>query len=99
MPITASNSATRTPSNAGNHRVESNLRIQILKTFLAETRAKDRRYRYFNFAFACVLYNGWRLVDILVQLELDGEVADEPSITANSFPTLAKKSYGLDLPD
>ncbi|SIR83973.1 putative transposase [Natronorubrum thiooxidans] len=70
-----------------------------LKTFLAETKSKDHRYRYFNFAFACVLYNCWRLVDILVQLDLDGEVGHEPSVSANSFLTLAKKSYGLDPPD
>lgn len=70
-----------------------------LKTFLAETQSPDHRFRYFNFAFACVLYNCWRLVDILVQLELDGEVGDKPAITANSFLTFAKKSYGLDPPD
>ncbi|AXR77226.1 transposase [Natrarchaeobaculum sulfurireducens] len=70
-----------------------------LKTFLAETQSPDHRFRYFNFAFACVLYNCWRLVDILVQLEMDGEVSDEPSITANSFLTFAKNSYGLDPPD
>jgi putative transposase len=70
-----------------------------LKTFLTETQSPDHRFRYFNFAFACVLYNCWRLVDILVQLELDGEVGDEPAITANSFLTFAKKNYGLDPPD
>ncbi|ARS90696.1 hypothetical protein B1756_13795 [Natrarchaeobaculum aegyptiacum] len=47
-----------------------------LKTFLAETQSHDHRFRYVNFAFACVLYNCWRLVDILVQLELDGEVGN-----------------------
>lgn len=70
-----------------------------LKTFLAETQSPDHRFRYFNFAFACVLYNCWRLVDILVQLELEREVGDEPAITANSFLTFAKKNYGLDPPD
>jgi len=40
-----------------------------------------------------------RIVDIFVQLEMDGEVGDEPAITANSFLTFAKKSYGLDPPD
>jgi len=34
-----------------------------LKKFLAATKSPDHRYRYFNFAFACVLYNCWRLVD------------------------------------
>jgi len=52
------------------------------KTFLAETQSPDHRFRYFNFVFACVPYNCWRLVDILVQLELYGEVSDEPAITA-----------------
>mgnify|MGYP006304426365 CR=1 FL=1 len=68
------------------------------KAFLAETQSPDHRFRYFNFVFACVLYNCWRLVDILVQLELYGGVSDEPAITANSFLTFAKKSYGLDPP-
>ena len=70
-----------------------------LKTFLAETQSPDQRFRYFNFAFACVLYNCWRLVDILVQLELDGVVGEKPTITANSFLTFAKQNYGLDPPD
>lgn len=70
-----------------------------LKTFFAETQSPDHRFRYFNFAFACVLYNCWRLVDILVQLELNGEVEDGPSVSSNSFLTFAKKSYGLDPPD
>jgi len=70
-----------------------------LKTFLAETQSPDHRFRYFNFAFACVLYNCWRLVDILVQLELHGEVGDQPAVSSNSFLTFAKKNYGLDPPD
>jgi len=70
-----------------------------LKTFLAETQSPDHRFRYFNFAFACVLYNCWRLVDILVQLELYGEIGDQPAVSSNSFLTFAKKSYGLDPPD
>lgn len=70
-----------------------------LKTFLAETQSPDHRFRYFNFAFACVLYNCWRLVDILVQLKLHGEVGDQPAVSSNSFLTFAKKSYGLDPPD
>lgn len=70
-----------------------------LKTFLAETQSPDHRFRYFNFAFACVLYNCWRLVDILVQLELYGEIDDQLAVSSNSFLTFAKKSYGLDPPD
>ncbi|CQH61804.1 ISH7-type transposase HhuIRS4 [Halobacterium hubeiense] len=70
-----------------------------VKKFLAETKTPDHRFRYFNFAFACVLYNCWRLVDVLVQLELNGEVKDGPSVSSNSFLTFAKKNYGLDPPD
>lgn len=70
-----------------------------LKTFLTETQSPDHRFRYFNFVFACVLYNCWRLVDVLVQLKMNGEVGDKPAVTANSFLTFAKKSYGLDPPD
>lgn len=46
-----------------------------------------------------MLYNCWRIVNILVQLGLDGEVGDGPAISANSFLTFAEKSYGLDPPD
>lgn len=70
-----------------------------VKTFLGETQSPDHRYRYFNFAFACVLYNCWRLVDILVQLEMDGEVGEKPSVTSASFLTLAKEYFGLDPPN
>jgi putative transposase len=70
-----------------------------VKMFLGETQSPDHRYRYFNFAFACVLYNCWRLVDILVQLEMDEEVGGKPAVTSASFLTLAKQYFGLDPPD
>jgi len=37
--------------------------------------------------------------NILVQLELHGEVGDQPAVSSNSFLTFAKKNYGLDPPD
>ena len=46
--------------------LEHRERLQEAKAFLAETQSPDNRLRYFNFAFACMLYNCWRLVDILV---------------------------------
>jgi putative transposase len=70
-----------------------------VKMFLGETQSPDHRYRYFNFAFACVLYNCWRLVDILVQLEMGEEVGGKPTVTSASFLTLAKQYFGLDPPD
>lgn len=69
-----------------------------VKMFLGETQSPDHRYRYFNFAFACVLYNCWRLVDILVQLEMGEDVGGKPTVTSASFLTLAKQYFGLDPP-
>ena len=44
-----------------------------LKQFMMRTTSTDRDYRFFNFVFACVLYNVWRLVDLLVKLAIDDE--------------------------
>lgn len=51
-------------------------------------------------AFACVLYNVRRLVDLLVKLAIDGEHRTyKPLVDANQFQTVAKQWYGLDPPD
>ena len=70
-----------------------------IKKFLARTTSKDHEYRYFNFAFACVLYNCWRVVDLLVQLSLYERFTHEPEIDANLFLTISKQYFGLDPPD
>jgi len=70
-----------------------------IKKFRVRTTSKRHTYRFFNFVFACVLYNVWRLVDLLVKVELEGENAEyAPRIDANQFLTVAKKYYGLDNP-
>lgn len=70
------------------------------KHFMVRTTSTECDYRFFNFAFACVLYNVWRLVDLLVKLAIDGENrAYEPRVDANQFLTVAKQFYGLDPPD
>jgi putative transposase len=70
------------------------------KHFMVRTTSTERDYRFFNFAFACVLYNVWRLVDLLVQLAIDGENRTyAPLVDANQFLTVAKQCYGLDPPD
>ena len=49
---------------------------------------------------ACVLYNVWRLVDLLVKLTIDGENRSyAPRVDANQFLTVAENCYGLDPPD
>jgi putative transposase len=68
--------------------------------FMVRTTSTERDYRFFNFAFACVLYNVWRLVDLLVQIAIDGEHKSyAPLVDANQFLTVAKQWYGLDPPD
>lgn len=58
-------------------------------------------YRFFNFLFACTLYNVWRLVDLLVKLELvsEGGYKYKPLVTADLFLTIASDYVGLDPPD
>jgi IS4 transposase len=71
-----------------------------LKHFMVRTTSTKRDYRFFNFVFACVLYNVWRLVDLLVKLAIDGENRSyAPRVDANQFLTVAKNCYGLDPPD
>ena len=70
------------------------------KHFMVRTTSTERDYRFFNFVFACVLYNVWRLVDLLVKLAIDGENKSyAPCVDANQFLTVAKQFYGLDPPD
>jgi putative transposase len=70
------------------------------KHFMVRTTSTKSDYRFFNFAFACVLYNVWRLVDLLVKLAIDGENQSyKPRVDANQFLTVAKQFYGLDPPD
>jgi putative transposase len=70
------------------------------KHFMVRTTSTERDYRFFNFAFACVLYNVWRLVDLLVKLAIDGEnTSYAPRVDANQFLTVAKQFHGLDPPD
>ena len=71
-----------------------------LKHFMMRTTSTERDYRFFNFVFACVLYNVWRLVDLLVKLAISGENRTyAPRVDANQFLTVAKQWYGLDPPD
>ena len=58
---------------------------------MVRTTSTECEYRFFNFAFACVLYNVWRLVDLLVKIALDGEYRSyAPRVDANQFLIVAK---------
>ncbi|QFU84522.1 transposase [Natronorubrum aibiense] len=72
-----------------------------IKSFRVRTTSMDHEYRFFNFLYACTLYNVWRLVDLLVKLELlaESEFRHKPLVTADLFLTIAKDYVGLDPPD
>lgn len=74
-----------------------------VKSFRVRTTSMKYEYRFFNFLYACSLYNVWRLVDTLVKLELDAEIEFryKPLVTADLFLTIAKEYQivGLDPPD
>ena len=72
-----------------------------IKQFRVQTMSMKYHYRFFNFIFACTLYNVWRLVDLLVKLELmaESEFAYNPLVTADLFLTIASDYFGLDPPD
>ena len=69
-----------------------------IKQFRVRTMSMKYHYRFFNFIFACTLYNVWRLVDLLVKLELmaESEFAYKPLVTADLFLTIASDYFGLD---
>jgi putative transposase len=72
-----------------------------IKQFRGRTTSMNHEYRFFNFLFACTLYTVWRLVDILVKLELraNSEFAYKPIVTADMFLTIVSDYLGLDPPD
>lgn len=72
-----------------------------VKRFRVRTTSMKYQYRFFNFLYACTMYNAWRLVDLLVKLELlaESEFRHKPLVTADLFLTIAKDYAGLDPPD
>lgn len=52
-----------------------------IKKFLPTMASTDYRVRCFNFMFACLMYNVWRLADYLLKLEIGKPIRDEPVLT------------------
>ena len=63
-----------------------------VKQFMAATTSKNFVLRFFYFAFACLLYSIWRAVDLLVQIDVNGEYERSRIVTANSVLTLLKQT-------
>lgn len=70
-----------------------------IKQFRCRTTSKDYEYRYFCFAFACVLYNVWRLVDLLVKMAFEDDPDYSPRVSSGQFLELTPQHFGLDPPD
>ncbi|GCF15934.1 ISNCY family transposase ISH7B [Haloarcula mannanilytica] len=77
------------------HRWEIESGYRSIKRFMAATTSTDFGLRFFYFAFACLLYSIWRVVDLLVQVELTGEYEHSPIVTADNTLTLLKKETGI----
>jgi len=57
-------------------------------SYLPNTTSKDYRIRLFYFFFSVLLYNMWTLSNVLIFIEIYGEVGLKPIITANFFRTI-----------
>jgi IS4 transposase len=65
---------------------------KAIKDFLSWTTSKEFSVRIFYFGFAVLLYNMWLLVDLVVQVSLDGEKHRyKPRVTAKRFLNLVRK--------
>ena len=62
---------------------------------MAVTSSKGFVLRLFYFAFTCLLYSIWRLVDLLVQIDLFEKYDRSLLVTANDVLTLAKQRTGV----
>ncbi|PSP38021.1 hypothetical protein BRC71_08600 [Halobacteriales archaeon QH_7_65_31] len=72
-----------------------------IKRFRVRATSMKFEYRFFNFLYACTMCNAWRLVDLLMKIELlaESEFRHKPLVTADLFLTIAKDYAGLDPPD
>ena len=74
------------------------LKRLLILSVLRGTTSIDHEYRFFDFLFACTLYNVWRLVDLLVKLEslAGSEFRYNPLATADLFLAIANGNAGPD---
>ena len=74
--------------------IETNYRS--LSEFLPYTTSKEFSVRLFHFGFAVLVFNMWRLVDFLVQVNLDElEYRVKPRITAKRFKNLVSSVLSM----
>jgi hypothetical protein len=72
-------------TNSYSRRWDIENQYKSVLSYLPKTSSRDYRVRLFNFTFAALLYNLWRLTDFLVKAGIDREVRSEPVVTARTF--------------
>ncbi len=77
------------------NRWEIEIGYKQIKRFMAKTTSKDFVLRFFYFAFGCLLYSLWRLIDHLVQVFFTDTYGDDPWVTMHDVLTSLKKRTGV----
>jgi hypothetical protein len=72
-------------TNSYSRRWDIENQYKSVQSYLPKTSSKDYRVRLFNFTFAALLYNLWRLTDFLVKVGMDREIRSPPVVTARTF--------------
>jgi len=72
-------------TNSYSRRWDIESQYKSVKAYLPKTSSTDYRVRLFNFTFAALLYNLWRLTDFLVKVGMEREIRSPPVVTARTF--------------
>jgi len=72
-------------TNSYSRRWDIENQYKSVQSYLPKTSSRDYRVRLFNFTFAALLYNLWRLTDFLVKVDMDREIRSPPVVTARTF--------------
>lgn len=72
-------------TNSYGRRWDIENQYKSVKAYLPKTSSTDYRIRLFNFTFAALLYNLWRLTDFLVKVGIEREIRSPPVVTARTF--------------
>ncbi|WP_251343767.1 transposase [Haloplanus halophilus] len=68
---------------------------RCITDFFPWTTSKEYQVRLFHFGFGMLVYNMWRLVDFLVQLDLDSEQRSKPRLKAKRFQNLVARILSM----
>ncbi|EMA03085.1 hypothetical protein C437_15136 [Haloarcula vallismortis ATCC 29715] len=72
-------------TNSYSRRWDIENQYKSVQSYLPKTSSTDYRVRLFNFTFAALLYNLWRLTDFLVKVGMEREIRSPPVVTARTF--------------